>query len=174
MASIHIRPENAGDITTIFKVEAAAFQRSEEAILVDQLRAGAAFIPGLSLVAEIDQQIVGHILFTALQIKSGEELMTGLLALAPVAVLPAYQNRGVGGALIRKGLEIARELGYKGVIVLGHEHYYPKFGFVPAAKWHIRAPLEVPDGNFMALELVAGALDHFSGVVVYAREFGIE
>ncbi|HEY9262006.1 N-acetyltransferase [Chitinophaga sp.] len=173
MTSIHIRPETAGDITTIFEVEAAAFQREEEATLVDQLRAGAAFIPGLSLVAEIDHQIVGHILFTRLQIKSGEALLSGILALAPVAVLPAYQSMGIGGSLIRKGLEVAREMGYKAVIVLGHEHYYPKFGFMPAVKWNIRAPMEVPDANFMVLELVAGALDHISGVVVYAPEFGI-
>lgn len=96
MQSIHIRPENAGDIIPIFEVEAAAFQREGEAILVEQLRAGTAFIPALSLVAGSDHKIVGHILFTALHIKSGEELISGVLAMGPVAVLPAYQSKGIG------------------------------------------------------------------------------
>lgn len=172
--SIHIRPENIADVKTVFEVEAAAFNREEEAILVDRLRTSIAFIPGLSLVAERDNKIVGHILFTDLPVNSGEGLISGVLAMAPVAVLPAYQNQGIGGVLIRRGLEVATDMGYKAVVVLGHEHYYPKFGFRPAVKWNIKAPMEVPDNNFMALELIPGALDTISGVVVYAPEFGIE
>jgi predicted N-acetyltransferase YhbS len=80
-----------------------------------------------------------------------------------MAVAPAFQNSGIGGQLIRYGLLKAKELGYRSVIVLGHEHYYPKFGFVPAEKWGIRAPFEVSASFFMGIELVEGGLEGVSG-----------
>ncbi|WP_262429174.1 GNAT family N-acetyltransferase [Paratissierella segnis] len=93
------------------------------------------------------------------------------MALAPVSVLPEYQDRGIGTNLINKSINIAKKLGYKSVIVLGHENYYPRFGFKPASKWGIKAPFDVPDESFMALELNDGSLDGVTGTVVYAKEF---
>lgn len=90
---------------------------------------------------------------------------------APVAVLPAYQKQGIGSQLILHGLNKSKEMGFKSVIVLGHETYYPRFGFRPADKWGIKAPFEVPDEAFMALELEAGSLNGIAGTVVYGREF---
>ena len=90
-----------------------------------------------------------------------------------MAVKNSFQNQGIGGKLIEYGLDQSRTLGFESVIVLGHEKYYPKFGFIPASKYDINAPFEVPDNAFMAIELKPGALSEPYGVVVYAKEFGI-
>ena len=88
-----------------------------------------------------------------------------------MAVLPEYQNQGIGGQLIKYGLERAKELKFKSVIVLGHEHYYPKFGFVPAEKWNIKPPFEVQKNVFMAIALEEKGLNGVSGTVRYPKEF---
>jgi predicted N-acetyltransferase YhbS len=93
------------------------------------------------------------------------------LALAPVAVLPEYQNQGIGGKLIMEGHRLARELGYGSVIVVGHPAYYPRFGYKPASRWNITASFEVPDEAFMALELLEGGLKDVSGEIEYVKEF---
>lgn len=93
------------------------------------------------------------------------------LALAPVSVLPDYQSKGIGKKLILEALQKAKELGYQSVVVLGHPEYYPKFGFQKASHWRIKAPFDVPDEVFMALELQENALVHVSGVVEYSRAF---
>ena len=93
------------------------------------------------------------------------------LALAPVSVVPEHQNKGIGSELISESLKIAKELGFKSVIVLGHDKYYPRFGFKPASTWGIKAPFDVPDEAFMALELEDGSLEDISGTVVYSKEF---
>lgn len=167
--AITIQQETKVDHKLVFEVHKQAFKREEEAILVNRLRTSSAYIPSLSLVAIIDHHIVGHILFTEIRINKKN---VQALALAPLSVLPAFQRKGIGGLLIKEGLGKAAELGYGSVIVLGHETYYPKFGFTNASKWNIKAPFEVPDNNFMALELFPGALDGVEGVVEYAPEFG--
>lgn len=93
------------------------------------------------------------------------------LALAPVSVLPEYQKKGIGSMLISKVLKKAKELGYHSVIVLGHKDYYPKFGFKPASLWNIKAPFEVSDEVFMALEITGNSLENVNGIVRYPREF---
>jgi Predicted acetyltransferase len=168
--AITIQQETKVDHKFVFEVHKQAFKREEEAILVDRLRSSPAYIPSLSLVAIIGHRIVGHILFTEIKI---DKRNVHALALAPVAVLPEFQQQGIGGMLIREGLSKATETGYGAVIVLGHEHYYPKFGFVPASKWGVTAPFDVPDNFFMGMELFPGALDGVSGMVEYAPEFGI-
>ncbi len=166
-----IRPEQTSDIPAIYEVNHLAFGQPEEAILVDKLRSSDAFIPALSLVAVHEDAIVGHILFTKIKIKDEQGNAYDSLALAPMAVRPGFQNQGVGGQLIRFGLEQAKALGHASVIVLGHEHYYPRFGFVPAEKWRIKAPFEVPSPAFMGIELMPGALENVHGTVVYAKAF---
>lgn len=168
---ILIRPETTADFVAIHELNKTAFGQDNEAKLVDLLRQSDAFIPGLSLVAMLDNDIVGHILFTKIKIKGEQGNIFNSLALAPMAVQPTLQNRGIGGQLIRHGLKTAKALGYQSVIVLGHEHYYPKFGFVPAEKWQIKAPFDVPSNVFMGIELVKDGLKGISGTVEYPKEF---
>jgi putative acetyltransferase len=166
-----IRSEDPGDHQNIFDVNSQAFGRDDEARLVEALRRSPAFIPDLSLVAlEDDRGIVGHILFTRIVIADAERSHDAL-ALAPLAVLPAAQKCGVGSALVRRGLEDAKSLGHRIVIVVGHPEYYPKFGFHPAAAFGIRAPFDVRSEAFMALALQVEALAGVHGEVRYPAEF---
>ncbi len=166
-----IRKENKKDYVTVYNLVKSAFEVAEitdhnEHNLVKKLRKSDAFIPELSLVAEVDGKIVGHIMFTKIKV-AGEIL----LALAPLAILPQYQGKGIGGMLTMEGHKIATDLGYRGVVVLGHPDYYPRFGYMTASTFGIKAPFEVPDEVLMALEMYHGSLVGFSGVVEYAKEF---
>lgn len=170
---ITIRQETKGDFKEVFEVNHIAFGQDNEAKLVDALRNNpTVFVPELSLVAtDNNNKIVGHILFTKINIKNDKGNINESLGLAPMAVKPELQKSGIGGQLIRKGLEVSKDLGFTSVIVLGHEHYYPKFGFEPANKWDIKAPFDVPATVFMAIELVKGGLKNISGTVNYPKEF---
>lgn len=165
-----IRPENIDDYTAIFEVNRLAFSGKAEPRLVEALRRSDDFISELSLVAEKSGDIVGHILFSPITI----ETQTGAvpaLSLAPIAVRPELQRRGIGSELVRQGLERCRRLGHNIVIVIGHPHYYPRFGFSSARAQGLEAPFAVPDEAFMALELVPGALDGIEGMVIYPPAF---
>ncbi|MBS1793856.1 MAG: N-acetyltransferase [Acidobacteria bacterium] len=169
---VTLRPETKNDFSEVFEVNRAAFGRDDEAKLVDALRNNPkAFIPELSIVATENDKVVGHILFTRIDIEDDAGNLHEILALAPMAVRPEFQNSGIGGRLIEKGLAAAKASGYRSVIVLGHEHYYPKFGFEPAGKWNIKAPFDVPANVFMAIELVEDGLKNISGTVIYPKEF---
>lgn len=159
-----VRPERPRDITAIHHVNEAAFGRSDEANLVDRLREAAR--PFLSLVAEVDGQVVGHILFTPVTIESGPAGCKAL-GLAPMAVLPEYQKQGIGSMLVREGLEACKRLGYGVAVVLGHPEYYPRFGFTPASRYGLSCEYPVPDEVFMAVELIPGSLDGCEGLVKY-------
>lgn len=171
-AEITLRQETKADFPEVFETIFNAFTQENEAKLVDALRKnGTAFIPELSIVAIKDNKVVGHILFTKINIKDDQGNSTESLALAPMAVKPEHQQIGIGRQLICQGFEVAKKLGFESIIVLGHEHYYPKFGFEPADKWNIKAPFDVPSNFFMAIELVPGALKNVSGTVNYPVEF---
>jgi predicted N-acetyltransferase YhbS len=168
---IMIRQETVRDFNEVYELVKAAFKTmpfadGDEQDLVARLRNSEAFIPALSLVAESEGVIVGHVLFTRLKI--GDYIA---LALAPVSVLPQFQRQGIGGQLILEGHRIAKALGYGAVVLIGHADYYPRFGYQPASLWHLVAPFEVPDEAFMAAELVPGALNGVSGMIEYAKEF---
>jgi putative acetyltransferase len=135
--------------------------------LVDALRDGGYL--RLSLVAERDEQVVGHILFSDLPILTDAGIVPAL-ALAPMAVLPPFQKQGIGSALVRRGLELCREQGHRIVVVLGHPHFYPRFGFSAKLASALASPFGGGD-SWMALELVPRALDHVSGQVVYPAPF---
>jgi putative acetyltransferase len=165
-----IRPEVPGDRESIYRVNQEAFGRESESRLVEALRLGPAFIPGLSLVAVEGSEVVGHILFTRLTVR-GEGGTHEALALAPMAVVPAWQRKGIGSALVRRGLEDAREQGHRAVIVLGHPGYYPRFGFRPAQPLGIQSPFEAPVDAFLVLGLQPGVLDGLEGRVEYPPEF---
>src|SRR5262249_42921261 len=126
--SIIIRPETNADHEAIRHVNRLAFGQDDEARLVDALREGG-FVR-LSLVAEQGGQVVGHILFSDLPIIT-EAGTVPALALAPMAVLPEFQKRGIGSALVRGGLDECRQKGHKIGAVVGHPHFYPRFGFSP-------------------------------------------
>ena len=167
-----IRQENKNDYEEVYNVIKIAFETAEhsdgnEQDLVVALRDSDNFIPELSLVAVKDSKIVGYILFTKIKIGKYEEL-----ALAPLAVLPEYQNQGIGRKLIEEGHKIATGLGYHYSIVLGSEKYYPKFGYIPATNYGIEAPFDVIKENFMAIKLT-NTVEEIKGVVQYAKEFGI-
>lgn len=169
---LEIRQEHKNDYKEVYNIVKTAFKTAEqsdgnEQNLVEALRNSDKFIPELSLVAIKDNKIVGHILFTKLEIDENVEL-----ALAPLAVLPKYQRQGIGKSLIEEGHRIARKLGYHYSVVLGSEKYYPKFGYVPAIQYGIKPPFEVPSENFMAIKLNDTNME-IKGIVKYAREFGI-
>ncbi len=168
---MNIRQEIVSDRQAIYQIHLVAFGQKDESELVDRLRSCAEFLPELSLIAEQDGQLVGHILFTRSWIKdvNGEEVPT--LALAPIGILSEVQRQGIGGKLIRAGLEKARELGEASVNVLGHPEYYPRFGFEKAIDRGILCPFTAPEEAFMILELIPGALDNISGTVRYADAF---
>ena len=163
-----IRRERPEDINSIRYVNEQAFGQKEEAELIDKLRNRDTVT--LSLVSVWEEQVVGHILFSPVIVES-ENSSFEAVALAPMAVLPAYQRKGIGSQLVRIGLEECRRLGYEMVVVLGHAAYYPRFGFVPASTYGIKCEYDVPDEVFIALELRKGALSGRSGVVKYQPEF---
>lgn len=176
---IEIRIERNSDYKTTEEIVTSAFAEAEhrdgdEANLVVRLRASSEFIPELSLVAEVAGQLVGHILFSPIQIISQLNdaiVIHPSLALAPVSVLPVFQKQGVGNRLITEGHYRAKEFGFSSVILLGHPAYYPRFGYRPASQFDIRPSFDVPSECFMAAELTANALKDISGVVKYPPEF---
>ncbi|MBL1219959.1 N-acetyltransferase [Chryseobacterium sp. L7] len=174
-----IRQEEEKDHQKVFQLTEEAFRNMEhsdhqEHFLVERLRKSEAFIPELSLVAETENgEIAGHILFTKLQIQNDAETFESL-ALAPVSVHPEFQNRGIGGQLILRGHAIAKELGYSSVILIGHENYYPKFGYEKTSNFGISFPFDIPEINGMAVELVKDGLKNIKGIVKYPKEFGID
>ncbi len=167
---ITIRTEQKKDYQAIKEVNDLAFEREVEGNLIEKLRKSQDYIDELSMVAEVDKSVVGHILFYPIQIVAKEATFPAL-ALAPLAVMPAYQHNGVGKKLVKSGLKKAGQLGYPTVIVLGHQDYYPQFGFTPARQWNIKNPFEVPDDSFFAIELKEGALAKVHGTVAYPQEF---
>lgn len=173
--TLRIRQETEQDYLSTEDVIERAFKNAEysdhsEHLLVANLRRSDVFVPELSLVTEDEGQIVGHILLTRLIIKDGDEQHESL-TLAPISVLPEHQHKGIGSALIRKSIEIARDLSFRSMIVLGYDTYFPRFGFKPAHIWGITAPFNVSKEAFMALELVDGSLDQVKGTVVYPKVF---
>jgi putative acetyltransferase len=166
---VSIRHEFPHDRSAIHVVDLEAFGGRDEALIVDRLRADGLVLS--SLVAEIGGVVVGHALFSRLPIRT-EAGDRAAVALAPMAVRPSLQRQGIGTALCVAGLESCRELGERLVVVLGHAHFYPRFGFSPATAASLRAPFSGPE--FMALELTPGAIREFEGgTVLYPPAFGV-
>ncbi len=163
-----IRAEQLADIAAIHQVVEVAFGQPAEADLVDRLRANHKAV--LSLVAEDNGVIVGHILFSEVSVEVNPQAIK-LIGLAPVGVAIAHQRSGIGSLLSRAGLEACRALGYDAAVVLGHPEYYPRFGFVPASRHGIKSEYDVRDEVFMAMEFEPGALAQCSGVIRYQAEF---
>ena len=162
-----IRDATPGDYAAIRQIIRHAFGQEDEADLVEQLRADGDVLVELVAASEIALQ--GHILYSRLTIERPSENLTAA-ALAPVAVLPAFQRRGIGKALIEAGNARCAALGLDAIIVLGHADYYPQFGFSAAAAESLEAPFSGP--HFMALELRPDVLKA-GGRVRYANAFGV-
>jgi len=168
---IIIRPEKPDDFSAIYELNREAFGQENESILVELLRKSENYIPELSLVAVHDEDIAGHIMFSKIKVIEENGTENDSLSLAPMAVKTDLQKKGIGGKLVRRGLDDAKKMGFRSVIVLGHANYYPKFGFEKASRWDIKCPFKVPDEAFMAIELVPDALEKVKGTVRFPKEF---
>lgn len=163
-----IRKELPADIDAIHRLNQAAFGQNSEADLVDRLRARGKVT--LSLVAEKDGRVVGHILFSPVTIERKGGIIT-IQGLAPMAVLPQCQKCGIGSRLVEQGLALLKETGQRAVVVLGHLGYYPRFGFIPASRFGITNEYDAPDNAFLALELSPGGLRDCPGLAKFQPEF---
>ncbi|MGA1994162.1 MAG: N-acetyltransferase [Bryobacteraceae bacterium] len=163
-----MRHETTEDRLVVHSINEAAFGRSDEGDLVDSLRIEGVVL--VSLVAELGKRAVGHILFSRMSIEADGRSIAAV-ALAPMAVLSECQRQGVGGRLIRHGLDLLRRQGEHIVIVLGHTDYYPRFGFSNEKARSLESPF--PPEAFMANELSPGALDGIHGKVRYPAAFGL-
>jgi putative acetyltransferase len=164
---IEIRKEEAKDHEAIHQLNLIAFENGPEAALVDKLRASCEEF--LSFVAVEDGSVIGHILFTPATVEDCSSVGMGL---APMSVLPSQQRKGIGSRLVRYGLEFLRNGGCPFVIVLGHPEYYPRFGFEPCSKYHLRSQWEgVPDDAFLIVVFDRGVLPKTGGIARYRDEF---
>lgn len=166
-----IREEEKKDYSEVEELVRRAFEieggtLGGEDLLVRRLRR-----PGnLSLVALADGLILGHIMLSQQFIRGGGEDLA-CLALAPLAVLPTYQNKGIGSELVREAIKRAKKMDHGSIFVLGHQDYYPRFGFKKASYYGVKAPFEVEDENFMAMELKEYGLQGVRGTLIYSQEF---
>ena len=164
-----IRDERKEDYKDIKSLNDLAFQGPVEGEIVDKIRSSSTDI--VSLVAADENLIIGHIFFSPVTVISGEGEIKGM-GLGPMAVLPEFQNKGIGSALVKEGLKILRNKDCSFVIVLGHKDYYPRFGFEAASKFGLSSQWEgVPDEAFMVLFLDKSLAGRVSGVVSYRPEF---
>jgi|AGTN01.2.fsa_nt_gi Predicted acetyltransferase len=166
--SMRIRQAQESDLEPILAVVEHAFKQPNEAILVDRLIKASLDIPKLSLVAEIEGTIVGHILMSVATLDQDPKKQ--VIALAPLAVLPTHHNRGIGSGLCIKSLKLAEATEYGAVICLGSAQYYPRFGFETASKYGILSPFDAPDEEFMVYRLPKFN-DNLTGKVCYAQPF---
>jgi putative acetyltransferase len=163
-----IRAEKLEDVAAVRIVNIAAFDRNNEADLVDRLRG---LDSTFSFVAVESEQIIGHIFFSPVEIEGNCSKNLLFLGLAPIAVLPSHQRQGIGSLLIKHGLEICERSGCRAIFVLGNPKYYSRFGFISAKEKGLRCEYKVPEEAFMVLELKDGGLNGCSGIVKYRSEF---
>jgi len=165
-----IRSTNTEDLDAILMVHENAFGQNDEALLTAVLLADPSAVPQISLIAIVDGQPVGHILFTRASITCSEISVTASI-LAPLAVVPEVQGTGIGGALVRNGLQRLAADETDLVFVLGHPSYYPRFGFQPAGVCNLNAPYPIPPQHadaWMVLALTDGMIGAVQGQVTCA------
>ncbi|MBM4261844.1 MAG: N-acetyltransferase [Deltaproteobacteria bacterium] len=166
---MRVRLEEPKDWAAVHRVNAAAFPTTAEADLVDIVRLRAN--PIISLVAEQDETVIGHMLFSPVTLTGHADLK--VMGLAPMAVAKDHQRQGVGSALVREGLARCKELDFGAVVVLGHPDYYPRFGFAPAVQYGIGCEFAAPPEAFMIVELEPGYLHGKSGTIRYHSAFDV-
>lgn len=161
---IQIREERPDDLTAIRNVNQRAFGQNQEGKIADALRSNGAAL--LSLVATVNDRVVGHIMYSPATIGD----VTGA-ALGPMSVLPEHQRSGIGSKLVSTGNQKLRETGCPFIIVLGHPAFYPRFGFRPASSLAVKCEWDVPDEVVMLLILDEARMQGISGLVKYRHEF---
>jgi len=161
---IEIREERLGDIPAIRDLNKRAFDQAQEANIVDALRSNGAAL--LSLVATLNDRIVGHIMYSPAEV--GQVTGAGL---GPMAVLPEHQRQGIGGKLIEAGNRKLKDAGCPFIVVVGHADYYPRFGFRPARPLGITSEWEVPDNVFLIAVLDPEKMQGVAGMIKYRHEF---
>ncbi len=169
--AIAFRAEQEKDLAEIANVTTSAFKQEEEARLIGKVRASTFFVPELSIVAEFQGRIIAHVMLSRIWFRDRNGYLLDVLSLAPVSVLPAYQNQGVGGRLIQHSLSRATELAYPAVILLGHPDYYPRFGFVPTNQFDIVMPPFVTDQSAFMIKVLDDARSPRDGSIVYTPAF---
>lgn len=169
MHKITVRPESAEDIRAIDVVNLSAFEGEVEAQLVGAIRKSQGFVPQLSLVAEFNGRIVGHVLLSKVRYLL-PDLELEILALAPMSVVPSQSHRGIGADLLNTAVQSARALGFPAIVVVGQPEYYLRFGFQPGKRWQIQCVPPVAEEMITAMELVEGGL-RMGGRVVYPAYF---
>ncbi|MBZ9612910.1 GNAT family N-acetyltransferase [Rheinheimera maricola] len=162
-----VRAESAADFDAIAHITRTAFNNEAEVTLISALRQQSNNC--IALVAEQHNKVIGHILFSPATLSGAPNCQ--IMALAPMAVSQILQHQGVGSALVRSGLEQCKQRGIAAVVVLGHPAYYARFGFLPASKFGISCPWQVPDEAFMLLELQQHSLRGEKGQVLYHPAF---
>ncbi len=167
MSESLVRLEGVEDLEAIRRIHRAAFPGDDESRLVDLLRENSNLF--LSLVAVLASNVVGHVAFSPVRVeKTPGSVGVGL---GPVGVLPEFQSQGIGDQLIREGLRICLERSIGFVVLLGHQSYYPRFGFRRASLFGLGNEYGA-DEAFMVLELKEGAMPADGGLVRYSHEFG--
>ena len=166
--TIRIRKEKLGDAQQIRMVTELAFGQPQEADIVEGLRRTCSNL--LSIVAIMDDEIVGHILFSPVTLETKSRQLNGM-GLAPMAVSPEYQRQGIGSQMIKQGLFELEKSGCPFIIVLGHPEYYPRFGFNPASRYNIQSEWDVPDDVFMITVFDKQQLKGVTGIARYHPEF---
>jgi putative acetyltransferase len=167
---VHITEALDSDLHDVLHVERMAFGQDDEAELVRALMADPSARPLMSLLAREDERPVGHILFTAAHLEGVVDVSVSILA--PLAVVPDAQGRGVGGALIARGVELLSQAGVDLVFVAGHPGYYPRHGFEPAGRLGLAAPYPIPEKDadaWMVRALAPGLIGSVSGKVICAE-----
>lgn len=167
-APVQIRPEQPEDYDAIAHVHTQAFNGPDEANLVQRIRMSDRYIPELTLVAEWDGVVVGHLMLSYADLVGKDTVK--ILILAPMAVLPEMQNRAIGSSLMRRAVAIADDRGEPLINLLGHPHFYPRFGFKRASLYGIEPPFPFPDEAFMVLRL-GTYQSHLRGKVQYPPAF---
>lgn len=176
MEGVIVRAETPADYEAVREVVNMAFPDDDEdiAALIDALRAQPDYTPELSLVAELDGAIVGHIIFSDARIETTDGGVVPAKSLGPLAVHPDCQGQGVGTQLGTEGLEACRRLGHRIAVVIGHSTYYPRFGFQRGRPLGIEMALGRLEQSRMIVELVPGALDGVRGTVYFSPVLGDE
>jgi len=167
---VTIRPETDNDVTAIYHINAQGFGREKEAEFVNHLRDHHGVT--LSLVAELDGLLVGHALFSPAKIEPDGSGFNSVV-LAPLAILPEYQRRGIGSRLVREGIEQMRIMGHDIIFLVGHPEYYPRFGFTRAGRMGFRCEFDVPDKAWMLLETGKKDYRNLERTVYFRPEFRV-
>lgn len=170
MEEVRIRAELISEYADVEWIHSLAFGGPEEAAVVAGVRQSRHFIPGLSLVALEGAQIIGHILFSYIGLQDEKNMMRKVVVLAPLAVHPDFQNRGVGKVLVEEGLRRLEAREEPLVLVRGHAAYYPRFGFVPSVRLGIKPPFAIPEDQYMA-RLLSAYTPEYRGMARYPAAF---